>query len=82
MSLIPINWIAQISPSFLNALPLGLTPRIFYAVPLIVVISLVYGATRHENLSEILVHAIRSVTWIVGFMAIIFVLIWIGGFWN
>ena len=60
----------------------AMTPRLFYAVPLVVVISLVYGATRHEYLPEILAHAFRSAIWVVGFMAIIFALIWVIGFWN
>ncbi len=60
----------------------GMTPRVWYAVPLIVVISLVYGATRHENIKEIFEHAIRSAVWVVGFMLTIFFLIWISGFWN
>ena len=66
-------------PEFLLA---ALTPRLFYAVPLVVVISLVYGATRHEYLPEILAHSARSAVWVVGFMAIIFGLIWVAGFWN
>lgn len=60
----------------------AMTPRIWYAFPLILVISLVYGATRHENLREILVHAVRSAVWVIGFMAVIFFLIWIAGYWN
>ncbi|MFK7766424.1 MAG: hypothetical protein AB8B55_04335 [Mariniblastus sp.] len=60
----------------------AMTPRIWYSVPLIVVVSLVYGATRHENLKEIFVHSFRSAVWVLGFMAIIFGLIWIAGFWN
>ena len=56
--------------------------RIWYAIPLIVVISLVYGATRHENLKEILMHSARSAIWVVGFMGIIFGLIYVVGFWN
>lgn len=60
----------------------GMTPRIWYAVPLVVVVSLVYGATRHENLREIFLHSFRSAVWVVGFMAVIFVLIWVVGFWN
>ena len=66
-------------PEFLLS---ALTPRLFYAVPLVVVISLVYGATRHEYLPEILAHSLRSAVWVVGFMAIIFGLIWVVGFWN
>lgn len=57
-------------------------PQIWYALPLIVVVSLVYGATRHENLREIFAHSLRNAIWCVGFMAIIFFLIWIVGFWN
>ena len=60
----------------------GMTPRIWYAIPLIVVVSLVYGATRHENLREILGHAIRSAVWVICFMMMIFFLIWVAGFWN
>ncbi len=68
----------------LASIPLivGTTPRIWYAIPLIVVVSLVYGATRHENLREILIHSFRSAIWVVGFMAVIFFLIWIAGYWN
>lgn len=61
---------------------LGATPRIYYAIPLIVTISLVYGATRHEKLPEIIQNALRSAVWVVGFMAIILAVIWVGGFWN
>ena len=60
----------------------SMTARIWYAVPLVVVISLVYGATRHEHLKEIFVHAFRSAVWVIGFMSAIFFLIWIAGFWN
>ena len=56
--------------------------RIWYAIPLIVVISLVYGATRHENIKEILMHSARSAIWVVGFMGIIFGLIYVVGFLN
>jgi hypothetical protein len=45
---------------------------LWHAVPLILAISLVYGATRHENLPEILYNAYRAATWIVSFIAIIF----------
>ena len=45
--------------------------RLWYALPLIVVISLVYGATRHELRRPILEHAFRFGAWIVGFMAIL-----------
>ena len=60
----------------------GMTPKAWYAVPLILAISLVYGATRHEFLSEIFAHAVRSVVWIVGFMLVIFAIIWVVGYGN
>jgi len=50
--------------------------QLWYALPLIVSISLVYGATRHELMAPILNNAFRAATWIVGFMATIFVILW------
>jgi hypothetical protein len=47
----------------------------WFAVPLILAVSLVYAATRHEDLGPILGHAARIGAWIVGFMAAIFVLL-------
>jgi hypothetical protein len=47
--------------------------RIWFAVPIIVSVSLVYSATRHEELGPIAVHAARFAVWIVVFMAIVFV---------
>jgi len=44
---------------------------LWYSVPLIVTISLVYGATRHELMIPILQHAWRTAKWIVGFMLVI-----------
>jgi Na+/alanine symporter len=45
--------------------------QLWYAIPLIAAISLVYGATRHEKMVPILHHAWRTAKWIVGFMLII-----------
>ena len=53
--------------------------RWWYALPLIVSISLVYGATRHEHLVPILANAYKSAVWILLFMAMIFVGLWIIG---
>jgi len=50
--------------------------HLWYALPLIVSISLVYGATRHELIGPILHNSLRAATWIVGFMATIFVILW------
>ena len=44
----------------------------WYTLPLIVTVSLVYSATRHEKVNPILVHALRIGVWIFGFMAVIF----------
>jgi hypothetical protein len=48
---------------------------LWYALPLIVAISLVYAATRHERMRPILPHAGHTALWIFGFMAVIFVLL-------
>ena len=53
-----------------------------YYVPLIISISLVFGATRHEDTQTILRHAFYTARWITGFMAIIFFILlvinWMG----
>jgi hypothetical protein len=46
--------------------------RIWFALPLIVSVSLVYSATRHEEMGPIVVHAARFAVWVVVFMAIVF----------
>lgn len=47
----------------------------WYALPLIVAVSLVYAATRHELMGPILSHAMRIGIWIVGFMAMVLVVL-------
>ena len=44
---------------------------LLYYVPLIISISLVFGATRHEETKTVLWHAFYTARWITGFMAII-----------
>ncbi len=56
---------------FPTLLAAGLHNQLWYSVPLIVSISLVYSATRHEQMNHILRHAWHTGVWIVGFMAII-----------
>ena len=51
------------------------------ALPLIVIISLVYAATRHEEPRPILGHALRLGLWILGFMAVVFVILWLLAWW-
>ena len=48
---------------------------LLYYVPLIISISLVFGATRHEATNLILKHAFHTARWITSFMAIIFVVL-------
>ncbi len=49
----------------------------WYALPLIIAVSLVYAATRHEHMGPILYHAYRIGVWIVGFMLIVLVVLWV-----
>ena len=42
-----------------------------HAAVIILAISLVYGATRHEQMAPILYHAYRTAFWIVGFVLVI-----------
>jgi len=55
--------------------------KFWYALPLIVAVSLVYAATRHEDMRPILIHAARTAVWIVGFMAIIFAVLYVVSWW-
>ncbi|HQU44918.1 MAG: hypothetical protein B7Z73_06270 [Planctomycetia bacterium 21-64-5] len=58
--------------------PLLLATRIhdlWFALPLIVVVSLVYSATRHELPRPIAVGAVRMAAWISGFMLIGFAIL-------
>jgi hypothetical protein len=55
--------------------------RMWYSVPLVVVISLVYAATRHEAMKPILEHAVRFGLWIVAFMFVVFVILSLLTYW-
>ncbi|MGH7135792.1 MAG: hypothetical protein ACREHD_08640 [Pirellulales bacterium] len=48
---------------------------LWFALPLIVVVSLVYSATRHELPGPIVAGATRMAAWICGFMLIGFVIL-------
>ena len=54
--------------------------RLWYAVPLLVSISLVYAATRHEEMGPILVHAFRFaigvLIFMLGIMAVLMFVSW------
>ena len=61
---------------------LSISPTyLLYFVPLLVTISLVFGATRHEDNGLILQHSLHTARWITGFMAIIFVILLFVGWW-
>ena len=67
--------ISSLLPTVFNTIDL------WYAVPLIVAVSLVYSATRHEETGEILIQSLRTGVWIVCFMAVIFALLMIVAWW-
>jgi hypothetical protein len=51
---------------------LGVGTDLWYGLPLVLAISLVYSGTRHEETDQILKGALRTGTWIIGFMVAIF----------
>ena len=51
------------------------TNQIWFLFPLIIVVSLVYGATRHELMGPILHHAVRAAAWMLGFMGVVFLVL-------
>lgn len=64
------------SPAFSTCLLAALAAtRLWYSVPLVVSVSLVCAATRHEEMNAIVSNAIRFALWIVVFMGIVLCLI-------
>jgi hypothetical protein len=53
----------------------------WYALPLVVAVSLVYAATRQEEMRPILEHSARIGVWIVGFMVCVFVVLLLLDWW-
>lgn len=51
--------------------------EVWYALPLIVVISLVYSGTRYEQPEDILIGSFHSAKWVIGFMLIVFAVLWV-----
>src|SRR6478672_9318707 len=51
--------------------------QLWYILPLILSVSLVYGATRHELPRPILYHAWHTAVWMAVFMGGIFVVLWL-----
>jgi hypothetical protein len=58
--------------SLLAALPFN---QLWYYLPLLVAISLVYGATRHELPGPILKHAWHTAVWMTTFIGGIFLVV-------
>jgi hypothetical protein len=56
-------------------LPLAAINLMWYSVPLVVVISLVYSATRQEAMNAILAHAVRLGFMITLFMVVIMIVL-------
>lgn len=54
---------------------------LWYALPLVVAVSLVYAATRHEDMGPILHHAVRVGAYVIGFMCIVFAVLWFVSLW-
>ena len=62
-------------PSFLLLALVAAKP--FYLLPLIVSVSMVYAATRHELMRPILWTALRFVVgWISGFLLVLFLILY------
>ena len=62
---------------FAVALLIARVAQLWFALPLVVAVSLVYAATRHEYVGPISNHAVRLGTWIIVFMGIVFgILYW------
>jgi hypothetical protein len=53
--------------------------NLWYAVPLIVSVSLVCAATRHEEMGPILNHALRMGLWTLVFMVVVAAVLWLMG---
>jgi len=51
------------------------TMNLWYAVPLLISVSLVCAATRQEEMGSILQHALRFAVWVVVFMGIVMVVL-------
>ena len=56
--------------------------NLWYALPAIIAVSLVYAATRHERMGPIVAHAGRVALWLVGFMFVVFVVLQVVGWFT
>jgi hypothetical protein len=44
--------------------------NLWYALPAIISVSLVYAASRHEPMRPLLAHAFRVALWLIGFLLV------------
>lgn len=61
--------------NILPLMPLLGSVLLWYSLPLVVSVSLVCAATRHELIRPILHHAVRFAAWVLVFMAVFMVLL-------
>jgi hypothetical protein len=73
--LLPLTAVKLLPITAVNLLPLAAINMMWYSLPLIVVISLVYSATRQETMEAILIHAARLGFMIVLFMVLIMIVL-------
>ena len=66
---------STIAPYVSPLLAVGMN-ELWYSLPLIVVISLVYSGTRYEQPEDILIGSVHSAKWVIGFMLIVFAVLW------
>ena len=67
----------------MDVIPLLATANIYwFLVPLVLAISLVFSATRHEHWSPIFSGAMRSAMWSMILLGIVFFLLLVVSWWN
>lgn len=69
----------MLANSLIAVLPIFAFVNLWYAVPLIVSVSLVCAATRHEEMGPILNHAMRMGLWTLVFMIVVAAVLWLMG---
>jgi hypothetical protein len=81
--MLPFGIVAMLAIVDIISLNMILPPlaavTLWYALPLIVSVSLVCAATRHEEMGPILNHAVRFGLWIVVFMIVVMAVLWLMG---
>lgn len=55
---------------------------VFYLLPLLIAVSVVFGATRRESPAEIVKHGWQTARWLIGFVLIIASVLAIVGWWR